>query len=104
VSASLATTTFNVHLSLTSHCGSMTLRYRAKFIERTVAHKAKIAGKFALFKTNNVLRVRVIAKPGGEDYDVWHNLVIDVNSVNLEELPPFHPNCRCDIVPEQVNE
>ena len=80
------------------------LRYRAKFIERTVAHKAKIAGKFALFKTNNVLRVRVIAKPGGEDYDVWHNLVIDVNSVNLEELPPFHPNCRCDIVPEQINE
>ena len=80
------------------------LEYRLDFIEETILHKAAIAGAFAVYKSNGIERLVVRSVPGGEDYDLWNGVVIDVNNSSLESLPPFHPNCRCTLEPESDNE
>jgi hypothetical protein len=80
-----------------------TLEYRIRFIERTLLHKAYIFGKVAAMRKNGVQRAVIQADPEGEDYDIWHNVVIDLNDLALENLPPYHPNCQCDIEPELPN-
>ena len=79
------------------------LEYRIRFIEKTLIHKAYILGKVAAMRRNGVQRAVVKADPEGEDYQIWHNIVIDLNDISPENLPPYHPNCECDIEPEQQN-
>ena len=80
------------------------LAYRADFIERTVEHSAYISGKLALYKSNNIENIKVIATEGGSDYTKWNGIVMKLEDVTLQQLPPFHPNCKCDIIPEENNE
>jgi hypothetical protein len=80
------------------------LSYRIDMIERTLHHSAYISGKLALYKSNNIENIKVIATKGGSDYADWNGMVIKVGDVNLNQLPPFHPNCKCDIIPEVAYE
>lgn len=75
------------------------LEYRMRFIERTLTHKAKTLAQVAALRASDINLVQVKSVPGGEDYPIWNNQVIDLNSVTPEDLPPFHPNCRCELVP-----
>jgi hypothetical protein len=79
------------------------LEYRIRFIERTLLHKAYILGKVAAMRNNGVQQAIVKSDPEGEDYQIWHNIVIDLNDISLENLPPYHPNCQCDLEPEPSN-
>lgn len=78
------------------------LEYRIRFIERTLTHKAYILGKAAAMRRNGVQFVKVSSNPEGEDYNTWNGLVIDLTAVSPSDLPPFHPNCTCDIEPERT--
>ena len=80
------------------------LFYRAGLIERTLGHKAYIAGKLALYRSNDIKQIRIVAVEGGSDHAAWDGVVIVTDEVSLNDLPPFHPNCRCDIIPERPNE
>jgi hypothetical protein len=80
------------------------LSYRVDLIQRTLHHSAYISGKLALYKSNNVENIKVIATKGGNDYADWNGMVIKVADVSLSQLPPFHPNCKCDIIPEVAYE
>ena len=79
-----------------------TLEYRVRFIERTILHQAYVLAKVAAMKLNGIQRVKVVANPEGEDYSIWNNVVIDLAGVSPEDLPPFHPNCTCDLTPEAI--
>jgi len=79
------------------------LEYRMRFIEHTLLHKAYILGKVAAMRSSGVQRARIKSDPEGEDYQIWHNIVIDLNDISLENLPPYHPNCECDLEPEPLN-
>jgi hypothetical protein len=75
------------------------LEYRIRFIERTLTHRARILSKVAAMKASGFDTAVIKATPGGEDFDVWNNIVIELDSVTQEDLPPFHPNCRCELEP-----
>lgn len=75
------------------------LQFRIRFIEETMTHKAYTLAKVTAMRDNGINQARVESQPGGEDYPIWNNVVIDLNSVTPEDLPPFHPNCKCDLVP-----
>ena len=75
------------------------LQFRIRFIEKTLTHKAYILAKVAAMKENNISQAKIKSEVGGEDYPVWHNVVIDLNSITPDDLPPFHPNCQCDLIP-----
>jgi hypothetical protein len=77
------------------------LEYRIRFIERTESHRGYILGKVAAMKANGIERGIIKCDPNGEDYDSYHNSVIDLTSVTQDALPPFHVNCSCDIEPER---
>lgn len=79
------------------------LEYRIRFIERTLLHRAYILGKVAAMRNNGIQRATVKSNPNGEDYEIWHNVVIDLDGLSLENLPPYHPNCQCDLEPELSN-
>ena len=79
------------------------LEYRIRFIERTLTHKAYILGKVAAMRKNGIQRAVVKSNPEGEDYEIWNNVVIDLNDTLLENLPPYHPCCECDLEPELSN-
>ncbi len=74
--------------------------YRASFIESTMRHKAYMAGRLAIYKSNNITHVKVIATEGGADYDEWNGMILKVADIELAHLPPFHPNCKCEVIPE----
>lgn len=76
------------------------LRFRIRFIEDTVLQKAFIRARVQAMR-NSGEKVGVIkSQPGGEDFDTWNNVRVDLTSVTIEDLPPFHPNCKCIIVRE----
>lgn len=76
------------------------LEYRVRFIEKTIIHKAYTLATVAAMKANGIQRARVTSDPDGEDYPIWNNVVIDLQGISPEDLPPFHPNCTCELVPE----
>tara|TARA_R110002126_G_scaffold179423_5_gene328437 strand:+ start:2309 stop:4396 length:2088 start_codon:yes stop_codon:yes gene_type:complete len=74
------------------------LEFRIHFIEKTLTHKAYIMSKVAAMQANDITHAKVKAFPDGEDFHAWNDVVIELNSITPEDLPPFHPNCRCDLV------
>jgi hypothetical protein len=74
------------------------LEFRIRFIERTLTHKAYIMSKVAAMQANDITHAKVRAFPDGEDFHAWNDVVIELNSITPDDLPPFHPNCRCDLV------
>jgi len=80
------------------------LEYRIRFIEETLLQKAEVAGRLASYKSHRVERLVIKSVPGGEDFDLWNGTVIDINNISLDSLPPFHPNCKCTIEPENNDE
>ena len=73
------------------------LSYRIDFIEKTKIHKTYILAKAAAMKENGVSYVRVIASQDSDHYHTYDGLVIELKGSVPTDLPPFRPNCECDI-------
>jgi len=76
------------------------LKYRIRFIESTLTHKAYVLAKVAAMRANGVRFATIQCDPDGEDHETWHGVVIELSDASPESLPPFHPNCTCDLVAE----
>lgn len=75
------------------------LKYRVRFIEDTLLQKAKTLSKIEALLSQGYTKAIIKADPNGEDFNIWHNTVIDLNRVFEKEIPPFHPNCKCELEP-----
>lgn len=79
------------------------LEHRVRFIERTMSHRAHILGKVAAMRSAGIQRAIIKSDPEGEDFETRDGMVIELPFASQEELPPFHPCCKCDLIPEERN-
>lgn len=75
------------------------LEYRIRFIERSILKKAETLGAVAAMQSNGIEQAVVRSVVGGEDYPIWNGVVIELNGVSDDQLPPYHPNCKCTLEP-----
>ena len=74
------------------------LRYRANYIDETELRIAYILGKAIAFFDLDIKDVKIIVKPGACSVcRTKDGKIIPSDTLGILELPPFHPNCRCDI-------
>ncbi len=75
------------------------LEYRIRFIERSILKKAETLGAVAAMQANGIEKAVVRSVVGGEDYPIWNGVVIELKGVSDDQLPPYHPNCKCTLEP-----
>lgn len=72
-----------------------TLSYRVQLIEETEAKKAYNYGKFIALKLNGATKIQFFAQDAV--CKSCNNEVKDVSLLHFDSIPPFHPNCNCQI-------
>lgn len=75
------------------------LEYRVDFISNTISAFAYNTTRARIMRALGINKAIVSADPEGDDYQKYNGLVIDLLSIEDDELPPFHPNCKCEINP-----
>ena len=73
-----------------------TLRYRADFIENVEIDKARTLGE-ALALRNSGQRFVLVRGSGGGCERCRHTHDVDTYFMVLEDVPPFHANCKCEL-------
>lgn len=80
-----------------------TLRYRADFIENVEIDKARAYGEALALKSSGKRYIIVRGTASGCDR-CRHIHDVDTHYMVMEDVPPFHANCRCEVILRPVND
>jgi hypothetical protein len=75
------------------------IEYRVGFIMNAVSSFAYNATRARIMRASGITKAVISSDPNGEHYSKFNGLVIDLLSIEDDQLPPFHPNCKCEINP-----
>jgi hypothetical protein len=75
------------------------MEYRISSIMNSVSAFAYNTSRVRVMKAIGIKKGVISSDPNGQHYSKFNGLVIDLLSIEDDQLPPFHSNCRCEINP-----